>query len=368
MLDGSHQRLVGRREFLRGVTAAGLFLAVPGLLAACADPRQADRLSFLNWQDYIDDTLLADFTTRTGISITYETYASNDELARRLAQAQRAREGGRSGTSFDLIVPSDNFVTRFIDSGALRELDHDLIEGLENLDPAMHSAEFDPENRYSVPWATGTTGIGYDTRVFAEPPGYDVFLDAAYAGRTTVLAEIRDAFALALFSLGEDPNTVDPALIQTAGDLLIEMKGLIGGFDSTDYLDGLASGDLVAAHAYSSDVLQAREQNPNLAYVLPAQGALRWVDSLVIPVDAPRPANSHRLISFYLEPEVAAANSNFVKVDTGNAAARDLLPDEILDDPAIFPPDSTLDALFFTVDLGEDEELYETEWERVQEA
>jgi spermidine/putrescine transport system substrate-binding protein len=343
-------------------------VGLPALLAACGDPRAADKLSFLNWQDYIDERLLDDFTNRTGIAITYETYASNDDLARRLALAQQARQGGRSGTSFDLIVPSDNFVTRFRNAGALAELDADSITGLENLDPAMRRAEFDPGNRFTVPWATGTTGIGYDTTVFLEPPGYDVFLDAAHAGRTSVLAEIRDAFALALFSMGEDPNTTDAALIEAGADLLIEMKAVIRGFDSTEYLDSLASGELVAAHAYSSDVLQAREQNPNLAFVLPEQGALRWVDSLAVPIDAPRPDKAFDFISFYLEPEVAAANSTFVRVDTGNAAASGFIPEDVLADPAIFPPESVLDSLVFTADLGDDEELYETAWERVQEA
>jgi spermidine/putrescine-binding protein len=138
-----------------------------------------------------------------------------------------------------------------------------------------------------VPWATGTTGIGYDRTVFSEPPGYDVFLDPTYSGRTTVLAEIRDAFGLALFSLDLDPNTRSPADIDAAANRLIEMKQVIRGFDSSGYLEGLASGDLVAAHAYSSDLAQAREVNPNLDYVLPPQGALRWVDSLAVPIDAP---------------------------------------------------------------------------------
>jgi spermidine/putrescine transport system substrate-binding protein len=368
MSEALRPALIGRREFLRRVGAGGALLMMPSLLAACGDPRAANRLAFLNWQDYIDDRLLDDFATRTGIDVTYETYTSNDELARRFNLAQRVREGGRSGTSFDLMVPSDNFVTRFRNASSLAELDHDRIEGLDNLGDAFRSAEFDPGNRFSVPWATGTTGIGYDTTVFDQPPGYEVFMDSQHAGRTTILAETRDAFAVALFTMGADPNTTDAAEIEEAGDLLIRMKAVVRGFDSTDYLDDLASGELVAAHAYSSDVLQAREVNPNLAFTLPSSGALRWVDSMVIPIDAARPASSYSFISFYLEPEVAASNSVFVRVDTGNEAARAFLPEDVLTDPVIFPPDDVLDALVFTADLGEDEELYEDAWLRVQQA
>lgn len=360
-------RLVGRREFLRRLGAGGALLWL-GSAVACGDPRQADRLSFLNWLDYIDPELLDQFTTRTGFTVTYETYASNDELAQRLAQAQRSREGGRSGTSFDLIVPSDNFVTRFRNGDALAELDLGAIPNVTNLEGVFRSAEFDPGNRFSVPWATGTTGIGYDRTVFSEPPGYEVFLDQTYSGRLSVLAEIRDAFGLALFSLGLDPNSSSRADIDAAADRLIEMKQVISGFDSSGYLEGLASGELVAAQAYSSDLAQAREINPNLDYVLPPPGALRWIDNLTVPIDAPRPANAFQFINFYLEPEVAAANSAFIKANTGNEAARAFLPESFLEDSVIFAPDELSPNLVFTVDLGDAEDLYAEAWEQVQNA
>jgi spermidine/putrescine transport system substrate-binding protein len=359
--------MLSRRQFI-AQSAAVFALVAAGGLAACGDPRQADKLSLLNWQDYIDERLLGDFTTRSGIGVTYETYESNDELARRLAQAQRVREGGRTGTSFDLIVPSDNFVTRFMNSDAIIELDKDEIPNLSNLDEVFRREEFDPGNRFSVPWATGTTGIGYDTTVFSTPPGYEIFADPAVAGTTSILNETRDAFALALFDLGLDPNTTSQSEVEQAADRLIVMKGAGAVFDSAGYLDRLTAGEVAAAQAYSSDLLQARESNPNLAFVLPDTGGLRWVDNLVIPSGAPRPANSHQFINFYLEPEVSASNSVAVRVDTGNKAARDFLPEEILNDPVIFPPEEILDRLYFTADLGEAEDLYEEAWKRVQEA
>ncbi len=146
------------------------------------------------------------------------------------------------------------------------------------------------------------------------------------------------------------------------------MKQAGTAFDSSDYLDRLASGEVVVAQAYSSDLLQAQEANPNLAFVLPDAGGLRWVDSLAIPADAPRPSNSLQFIDFYLEAEISASNSVAVRIDTGNKAARDFLPDEILNDPVIFPPEEILDQLYFTADVGEAENLYDEAWKRVQEA
>ncbi|MBV6508674.1 MAG: Spermidine-binding periplasmic protein SpuE [Acidimicrobiales bacterium] len=358
--------LIGRRQILQA-SAVGIALVAAGPLAGCSDPRDYDRISFLNWQDYIAPDLLDEFTAKSGISVTYETYVSNDELERRLAAAQRPRPGGRTGSSFDLIVPSDNLVTALRDSEQIQKLDLDQIPNIDNLEPAFRETAFDPGNEYSVPWATGTTGLGYDTTKFSEPPTYEVFLDERYKGQMTILDEQHDALGMALLALGFDPNTTDPTEVDEAADLLIEMQAQ-SRLDSGTYLEGLVSGEIVVAQGYSSDVLQAREQNPDIAYVIPAEGGLRWVDSMVIPDAAPRPDDADKFINFYLQPEVAAANSEYVQVDTGNEAARDLLPQDILDDPVIFPPESVLESLYFTANLGDDEAIYDEAWARVQEA
>ena len=359
--------LVSRRQVLRGGAVAGAAVWLAPLLVSCSDPSES-HLAFLNWQDYIDPKILDDFSDQSGLDITYETYASNDELSRRLSLADVARRRGREGSSFDLIVPSDNLLEQLRTLDLLQELDTGIVTNLDNLDPAFRAEPFDPGNRFSVPWATGTTGIGYDTTVFSSPPDWSVFLDETFAGKMTILDEIRDAFGLALFLAGEDPNTRDKATIDSAADQLIQMKAVISGFDSATYLDRLASGELVCAHAYSTDVLQARERNPDLAYVVPPQGGFRWIDSLCIPDLSPNPDGANEFINFYLEPEVSASNAVASQVDTGNEAARAFIPQEILDNPAIYPAPETLALLVFTEDLGEDDKLYNTAWVRVKAA
>ncbi len=358
-----------RREFLRATGTGAAVLASGPLLAACSGVGDADRLSFLNWQDYIAPGTIPRFERETGLDVTYQTYASNDELEGLMIQAQRPRRGGRTGTTYDLIVPSDNFVRRFRRLELLEELDRSELGNLMNLRPELTESGFDPGNRYTVPWATGTTGIAYDSVTFAEPPGWEVFLDPRYTGQMTLLEEIRDAFAAGLFSLGLDPNTTSAEEIDRAADRLIEMKGVIRGFDSVTYVDGLALGELVAAEAYSSDFLQAQELNPDLAYTIPDEGGLRWVDSMAVPADAPHDGNGERFMNFYLERDVAAEVANVVRVDTGNAAAEELLDASLLEDPVIFPPPEVLALVSFTADLGEEvEALYREAWARVQSA
>jgi len=356
-----------RREVLKAGVVAGAAAWLAPALAACANPDES-RLIFLNWQDYIDPTILDDFSDASGLAVRYDTYASNDELEERLTLAAAARRRGRDAETFDLIVPSENLLTRLRKIDGLQELDTGIVTSLDNLAQEFRQEPFDPGNRFSVPWATGTTGIGFDTTAFDTPPDWTVFQDPAFQGRMTILDEKRDAFAAALFALGQDPNTRDPAVIDDAANFLIEAKDAISGFDSATYLDRLASGELACAEAYSSDVQIAKRENPNLDFVIPAQGGLRWIDSLCIPVDAANPEGANRFIEFYLRPEISATNAVASQVDTGNEAAREFISAEVLENPAIFPLPETLAVLVFTEDLGDANELYSDAFERVKAA
>jgi putrescine transport system substrate-binding protein len=285
-----------------------------------------------------------------------------------LLLADAARRRGRASHTFDLIVPSDNFVRQFREQGLLQPIDTSKLTNIGNLAPAFRNEGFDPGNRYTIPWATGTTGIGYDTSVFSTPPDYSVFLDPKHKGKMTMLDETRDAYGASLFSLGKDPNTTSQADIDAATNQLIKMKTVIKGFDSTDYIQGLASGELVAAHAYNGDLLQAKESNPKLAFVLPAAGALRWVDSLAVPVDAPGVEDALTFMNYYLEAAISAKNSDFIQYDTANEAAQPLLSPAVRNNTVIFPTAAELARLEFTVDLGGDERLYAEGWKKVQQA
>lgn len=355
---------ISRRQLLSGAAVLGLSTVLP----ACSTTSES-RVSFLNWQDYIDPTLLTDFTAKSGLTVGYETYASNDALFERLIAAGVTRKGGRKTTTFDLIVPSENLFRRLRNADALQTLDSTVVTEalLGSLLPQMRSLPADPGNRYSVPWAIGMTGIGYDTSVFPEPPAWDVFLDAAHAGKMSLLDERREAFAAALFSLGQSPNATDAATITAAKDQLGKMKANVS-FNSETYLDDLASGKLVAAQAFNTDVLQARRKNPKLAFVVPKAGGTRWVDLLCIPADAPNSAGANKLIAFYLDPKVSAANATYNLVATGNLAARAFVPKEVLDDPAVYPSDEVAKTLVFLEDLGESEALYDTAWEALKKA
>jgi spermidine/putrescine-binding protein len=358
---------LSRRELMRlGASTVGV-LAGARLLTACGDPNDG-RIKFFNWQDYIDKALLADFEDVSGLVVSYSTYASNDELADRVSLAGVARRGNRKGSGFDLIVPSDSIFRRFRDQDRLQALDSDIVTEalLGNLDPAFRSLAADPGNRFAIPWASGSTGIGYDTTVFPEPPDWSVFADPEYAGRTTLLDERREAFAAAHFLLGTDPNSINAAEIKAAESQLVGIAAN-AGFDSATYLDRLVDGKLVAVQGFSSDILQGQQRNPNLAFVIPAAGGTRWVDLLCIPENAPNAKGANRFIAFYLEGKVAAQNGVAVQADVGNTAAREFLPADLLDNPVISPTPDVAARLVELRDLGDDETPYTEAWERIRQ-
>src|SRR5712691_5410166 len=162
------ERTLPRRRFLRGTGMLGLAAAAAPLLQACA--HEANQLLFLNWQDYIAPDTLTQFRTQTGVTVAYQTYASNDDLQRLLLLAGAPRRRGREINSYDLVVPSDNFVRRFLRLDLLQKLDQSKVTDIGNLRPEFRHEGFDPGNVYTVPWATGTTGIGYDSTVVTTPP------------------------------------------------------------------------------------------------------------------------------------------------------------------------------------------------------
>jgi spermidine/putrescine-binding protein len=361
-----NQLSLSRRQVLRALSI-GPF-ALGSLLSACASKDEAARLAFLNWNDYVAPDTISTYEKVFETSVSYQTYESNDELAKLLRQAGSARRGGRKGSTFDLAVPSGSVMGEFIRGGLLQKLDPKKLPSLDVFRPDVLTRPFDPKNEWSVPWATGTTGIGYDLDVFKSPPDWTVFADDTYKGRLTLLNEKQEAMSAALLSIGADPNSTDVAAINKAGDQLRKMLEVTRLDSSEAYWRNLADGTVVAVQGYSSDIAQARERakakGRNIGFVLPTQGSTRWVDNLVIPDGAPRPLRAHTFISHIMTPEVSAAIITSVKAATGNGAAQKLLTNEVLNDPMIFPPDAALKNSAFAADLGD----AAADWTRVWKA
>ncbi len=345
-----------------------------------AMPAQADEVRIYNWSDYIAPDTLEEFTRETGIDVTYDVFDSNEVL-------DAALLAGRSG--YDVVVPSNHYLSRQLGAGVYQELDHDQLPNLENLDTRLldELEEVDPGSRYSVPYMWGTNGIGYNVDRVTEILGDDAPLDSwALLFDPEVTGALDDAgcgiamldsademISPAMAYIGLDPRSNDVDDLKAGGDVIAKVRNDVTYFHSSRYIGDLANGDICVAAGYSGDVFQAAERAEeagrdfDIAYTIPKEGAALWFDMMAIPADAPNPESAHAFINFILKPEIAAEITEYVHYANPNAAADDFLPEDILDDPAIYPSDDVMDKLYVANEKPRDVQRARTRiWNRVK--
>jgi putrescine transport system substrate-binding protein len=341
-----------KHRWLKALAAAGLALWV----AACG--QRAPELRIYNWSDYIDPALLKAFTAETGIEVVYDTFDSNEVLETKMLQG---------GTGYDLVVPSNHNLPRYIQAGAIQPLDRTKLPGWEHLSPELMGklAAFDPGVRYALPYMQGTIGLGYNIEAVGKRlPGvaidsWAVVFDPANLAKLQdcgvyMLDASEDMFAVALNYLGKDPNSRSPADYAQATELLLKARPYVRKFHSSEYIEALANGDICLAVGYSGDVLQAKARaeeaktGANLAYVVPREGSQIWFDVFAIPKDAPNPEAAHRFLAFMLRPEVIAQASNYTQYANANVQATARLDPAVRSDPNIYPGPELAKRLFVT--------------------
>ena len=338
------------RNWLRAATFAAA--AVLGGGAAGAQ----GTVNVYNWSDYIADDTIPNFEKETGIRVNYDVFDNNSIVEAKLL-------AGRSG--YDVVVPTANFLQRQIAAGVFQKLDKSKIPNLANLDPTIMKAVAanDPGNEYGAVYMWGTTGLGYNPdqikarmpdaptdsfRMLFDPEVVKNFQDCGVA----LIDESVDIYAAALNFLGLDPNSESSEDLQKAQTLLESIRPYIRYFNSSQYINDLANGNICLAFGYSGDILQARDRaseannNVTVAYSIPKEGTILWFDMLSVPADAPNPDNAFAFINYMLEPSVAAANSNVVFYANAVPASLPMVNAEVKDDPGIYPPPEVMEKLF----------------------
>lgn len=357
-----------------------LSLVAALLLAGCGDSGDATRgsgsssskpgeppksapgdkvLNLYIWTEYMPDSVLEKFTEKTGIKVNVDNYDSNETLLAKL----------QSGVAnYDVCVPSDYMVKVLIDEKLLREIDHAQVANIKHVDPRFLKKRFDPENRFSVPYFFGTTGIGYDKSKFKEPvTSWAVMFDAKYSGKILMLDDMRECFAAALKLQGKSLNTTSPEDLRAAAELLKKQKPLVKTYDSNEYDNMLASGEVVLSHGYNGQFAKLAAKAPDRwGYAIPREGATQWMDALCVPAKAPHPAAAAAFINFVHDPRIAAEIVNGINYASTNAAAREFVKPEILGNPAIYAPDDQLANCEAMEDIGEAREAMDKQWTEIK--
>ncbi|MGB5591196.1 MAG: spermidine/putrescine ABC transporter substrate-binding protein [Gammaproteobacteria bacterium] len=322
-----------RRSFLAGLGAAAAGVKFAPGMALAAEPKE---LNFYNWDTYIGENTLDDFRKSTGISVTMDLFADNDELFAKL-------KGGNPG--YDVIVPTNDFVERMITAGMLEPLDLKNIPNIDNIDPTFRDAAFDPGSKYSLPYLWGTIGIGYrKSKVEGVPDSWKWLFDSdRYAGKIALMGDAPTLIQMGMKFLGYPLNDTNPAHIKQVEEMLIRQKPNVLVFAEDNGQDLLLSGEVDVVMEWNGDILQVMEEDDDIGYVVPMQGGLLWQDCLCIPTGAPHPENAHAFINYILDAEAGAQIADFIQYATPNTAARKLLPAEYNSNPAIFPSQETIE-------------------------
>lgn len=348
-----------RRSLLKGTGAmiAGLTFMPRFSLA-----EEEKKLNLYNYDTYIGETTLADFTSATSIETKMDLYADMDELFSKM-------KTGNPG--YDAMVVSNDYLERMVKANMVTPLDHAKIPNMANIDPGFLNPKFDPGRKFSIPYMWGTIGIGFNkTKINGPIDSWKTLFESdEYAGKISVLGDAQNVLGCALKYLGFSFNSTNADELKKVQELLIAQKKNIKVFAPDNGQDLLASGEVVACQEWNGDIAQVMVEDKDLDYIVPKEGTNIWEDTWAVPVGAPHPENAHAFLNFILDGENGKNIATTIQYATPNAAAKKLMPPEYTGSSAIYPNADVLIKCESTIYLGEEAAKVRDEiWTRIQAA
>ncbi|MEW6155073.1 MAG: spermidine/putrescine ABC transporter substrate-binding protein [Actinomycetota bacterium] len=355
-----------RRRFL-GLSAAAVAALAAGCTSGGGPPAVTGgtgRLRVLNWADYIDADdagspgTVARFEAATGTSVDYvEDYDGNEDA---FADLFEPTLGRGQATGFDIVVPTYWAVARMLDRGWLQPVPIERVPNHVNVDPAFLGMPWDRGARYHMPWQVGITGIAYNPALTRrDVRAVEDLFDPALRGRVGMVSEMRETVGLVMLTQGADPSRATVATAEAALERIDQAvgSGQIARFTSAEFVDALTSGEFAACLAWSGDIIQLQAERPDIRFVIPAEGAIRWFDSMVIPVRADDAAAAADWMNFVYDPANAARITQAVQYISPVLGVREELlaaggeAAALAANPILFPDDETRRRLFFWAGL-----------------
>ena len=351
-----------------------------GMHAAGGGKAPEEKLLYVyNWADYIGKHTLADFEHATGIKVVYDTYDADETLEAKMM-------AGDSG--YDIVTTSTDYFSRQVKAGIYQPLDRARLPNWKNLDPHILAieAQSDPGNRHAVPYLRHVNGFAYNVDLVkarmpdAPVDSLDMLFKPQIIARfadcgVTFLDSAEDVLQLALNYLHIDPNTTRKEDYRRAEQMLLTVRPYVRAFDSTEYMNGLASKEFCISMSWSGDYAASRARAKaagielNLAFTIPREGANASFDALLIPTGAPHPENAHKFLNFMLEPRVIAEVTNSIHYANDNRAANAFVDPLILGDPAVYPTPEIEARLYESAEVAPALERIRTRtWTRIKTA
>jgi spermidine/putrescine transport system substrate-binding protein len=306
-----------------------------GLLLGTGAAFADGELFVYNWTDYTAPELIKKFEAETGISVTLDTYDSNETL---LAKLQSG------ATGYDMVVPSHNFVEIFVSEGLLQPINASKLEGADNLNADFTSPSWDKDNTYTIPWQWGTTSFTVNTDVYSgDINTYDVLFQPSeeLQGKIGMFKSADEVISMGLISLGLPLCNENPEDMQRILDLLKAQKPHVKTYNSDGILERLTSGDVAVHQNWNGYSIRARDENPAMKYAFPKEGVIAWADNIAVPKGAPNYDNAVKFIEFLMDPENIAIQSNFAGYSNGITGSDAFMSEKLKTAHELSPPEGT---------------------------
>ena len=331
------------------------------LWLACLVRGDSLKLNLFIWSEYIDPAIVKQFERQFDCKLTIDVYED--------AESMLAKIQGGGVSLYDVVVPPDHLVPAMVKLKLLAPLRHENIPNLKNLDEKFTSPPYDRNNQYTAAYQWGTVGI-YARRPKDSTlePTWGLFFDSKQQQGSFVLIDsARDLVGAALKYRAHSLNSVDPAQLKEARDLILDAKRRCAGFEgSVGGKNKVLAKAARAAIVYSGEAARGMADDAETVYLIPREGSQIWLDNLAVLAKAPHRDLAEKFINFILEPKVGAQLSNFTQFATPNKAARPFIKPDDLKNPAIYPPAELTAKLEFLEDLGANTRLHDEIWTQIK--
>ncbi|MGH7498582.1 MAG: polyamine ABC transporter substrate-binding protein [Gemmatimonadales bacterium] len=367
---------VSRRGFLTRTALGAGGLALGGsFLAACTGKEGAPKaaatggatktLRISNWPLYIDKQTVPDFEKATGIKVEYtEDINDNNEFFSKIDEPLKRNQS----IDRDIIVLTDWMAGRLIRLGYVAPLDDAKFPNKANLVDAVKDVSFDAGRKYSVPWLSGMTAVGYNPKKTGrELTSVNDIFDPKFKGQVTMLTEMRDTLGLVMLGMGKDPASCTIADAKAAAAKIKKAResGQIRKFTGNDYAEDLAAGNIAVAFAWSGDIQGLRADNPDLQWIAPKEGAMLYSDNMMIPKTSDRQTEAMAWIDYVYDPKHSAqivAGAPYLSAAKGAGDELAKIAPDLAKSQLVNPPDELRARLHVFRALSDEEE---TEFNRI---
>lgn len=345
----------------RILSVAAIITLLLAPLSGCKKYEPNEVVYVYNWGEYMDETVNELFEQETGIKVVYKIYDNNESMYAVLKNSPK---------TYDVVFPSDYMVGRMIKEDLLAEINFENVPNAKYIMEDFQNLNYDPYNRYSIPYTWGVLGILYNTKVVKEvPDSWADLWDPQYSGKILMYNNSRDTLGVALLKEGYSLNTTDEKELQAAAEELIAQKPLLQAYVSDEIFSKMESGSAVMTPAYAGDALSMIGENPDLAFAIPKEGTNRFIDAMCIMKDARNKEAAEKYLNFLCRQDIAEMNRDFTAYSTPQQQVYDALPDEIKNEQAAYPDAATLGRTEIYINLPEKTLLlYNSLWNKLKNA